>query len=569
MKRKGMQGGALGKSIAAFRKEFILAGIFSLIANLLLLTPTMYMLQVYDRVLVSRNELTLLVITLVLILFYAAMAYAEWLRSRLLVRIGVRLDEELSAQVFHSSFESYLRNAAQKSLNPLSDLVTVRQFFTGNGIISFFDLPWIPVYILITFLLHPYLGWLSVLFACVQLVVTYTANRVAVKGIEDETNSAASSNTFVQSKLRNIEAVHAMGMVPHMRDRWVECHEASLAQNEDSRQRLHRQQSFSKFVRYCMQSFTLGAGALLVIDGKLTPGAMIAGNVLMARALQPLDQIIATWQLFIQARMSMRQLDRLLDEYPRRTRGAVHGDPRGAIRLEGLSATAAGRPAPILQDVTLDIPAGTVVAVLGPSGSGKSTLARCLVGVWPEVQGNVLLDNEPLQSWDRMQLGPHIGYLPQDVELFDGTIAENIARFAEVDARKVIEAARKTGIHEMILRFPRGYDTEIGEAGGVLSGGQRQRIALARALYGDPAFLVLDEPNANLDDGGERSLLQTVRNLKAAGKTVVLVTHRVNILGAADLLLVLENGRIALFGPPDAVAVAQVSQPRPLPAGAV
>ena len=486
MKRKGMQGGALGKSIAAFRKEFILAGIFSLIANLLLLTPTMYMLQVYDRVLVSRNELTLLVITLVLILFYAAMAYAEWLRSRLLVRIGVRLDEELSAQVFHSSFESYLRNAAQKSLNPLSDLVTVRQFFTGNGIISFFDLPWIPVYILITFLLHPYLGWLSVLFACIQLVVTYTANRVAVKGIEDETNSAASSNTFVQSKLRNIEAVHAMGMVPHMRDRWVECHEASLAQNEDSRQRLHRQQSFSKFVRYCMQSFTLGAGALLVIDGKLTPGAMIAGNVLMARALQPLDQIIATWQLFIQARMSMRQLDRLLDEYPRRARGAVHGDPRGALRLEGLSATAAGRPAPILQDVTLDIPTGTVVAVLGPSGSGKSTLARCLVGVWPEVQGNVLLDNEPLQSWDRMQLGPHIGYLPQDVELFDGTIAENIARFAEVDARKVIEAARKTGIHEMILRFPRGYDTEIGEAGGVLSGGQRQRIALARALYGDP-----------------------------------------------------------------------------------
>lgn len=569
MKRERMKGGTLGRSIAAFRKEFVWVGIFSLIANLLLLTPTMYMLQVYDRVLVSRSELTLAVLTLVLILFYAVMAYAEWLRSRLLVRIGVRLDEELSALVFHSSFESYLRNAAQKSVNPLSDLVTVRQFFTGNGIISFFDLPWIPVYILVTFLLHPFLGWLSVLFAGIQLAVTYTANRVAVKGIEGETSSATNSNAFVQGKLRNIEAVHAMGMVPHMLDRWVDCYEASLAQTDASRRRLHLQQSFSKFVRYCMQSFTLAAGALLVIDGRLTPGAMIAGNVLMARALQPLDQVIATWQLFIQARMSMRQLDGLLDEYPPRRQGAVHCDPRGALSIEGLAATAAGRPSPILQDVTFAIPAGKVVAVLGPSGSGKSTLARCLVGVWPEVQGKVLLDNEPLQSWDRMRLGPHIGYLPQDVELFEGTIAENISRFSEVDAEKVIEAARKAGIHEMILRFPKGYDTEIGEAGGVLSGGQRQRIALARALYGDPVFLVLDEPNANLDDGGERSLLHAVQELKAAGKTVVLITHRVNILAVADLLLILENGRVVRFAPPDTVAGAPASQRSPLPAAAV
>ena len=546
--------------LAMFRKEFLWVGVFSFIANLLLLTPTLYMLQVYDRVFVSRNELTLIILTIVLVVFFAAMAFAEWLRSRLLVRIGVRLDEALNPKVFYASFDSYLRTARQSVTDSFSSLVTVRQFLTGNGAISFFDLPWTPVYIIVTFLLHPYLGWLSILFACIQLLVTYTANKAAVKGIEGEVSAVTDSNAFIQNKLRNIEAVHAMGMVPHMQNRWAQYHETALDRNDSLQERQHRQQSFSKFVRYCMQSLTLGAGALLVVDGKLTPGAMIAANVLMARALQPLDLIIATWRQYIQARMAMRNLDTLFTDFPEHKTGDHHAVPTGALSIQGLHATVEGRKAPILHDITLDIPAGSTVVVLGPSGSGKSTFARCLVGIWPEQQGSVMLDGELLQAWNRMQLGPHIGYLPQDIELFDGSIAENIARFSDVDPEKVIDATKRSGIHEMILRFPKGYDTEMGEAGGMLSGGQRQRIALARAIYGSPALVVLDEPNANLDDAGERSLLQTVQELKALGKTVILITHRMNILGVADFLLVMNNGRVVHYGPRDAVLGAMREQ---------
>ena len=291
---------------------------------------------------------------------------------------------------------------------------------------------------------------------------------------------------------------------------------------------------------------------------------MIAANVLMSKALQPLDLVVATWKPFVQARTAFQRLEKLLEEFPEREAGAKHQDPFGEIRLEGLTATAEGRETPILDNLTAMFPAGKVTVVLGPSGSGKSTLARCIVGVWPKREGRVLIDGEPVESWDRGELGPHLGYLPQDLELFDGTIAENIARFAEVDSLKVIEAAKRTGIHEMILRFPRGYDTQIGEAGGMLSGGQRQRLGLARAMYGNPAILVLDEPNANLDDAGERSLLDAVKDLRGAGKTVILVTHRPSVLAVADLLVVMQGGRMVHCGPRDEVlAVLRAESPRP------
>ena len=554
----------LSRQLWLFRKEFLWLGIFSLIVNVLMLTPTIYMLQLYGRVMKSGSELTLLMVTLFLILFYVVMALAEWLRSRILVRSGVRLDEALNSLVFKASFEAYLNRARQNVLEAFSDLTNIRQFLTANGMIAFFDTPWTPVYIAVIFMLSPFLGWLSILFAVLQLLVTWQTHRLSVREIESAAESGNDSYRYVQSKLRNIEPVHAMGMAGNLRRQWFRLHEASLAKADSSLERQHRQQAFAKFVRYSMQSLTLGAGALMVIEGKMSAGSMIAANVLMSKALQPLDLVVATWKPFVQARTAFQRLEKLLEEFPEREAGAKHQDPFGEIRLEGLTATAEGRETPILDNLTAMFPAGKVTVVLGPSGSGKSTLARCIVGVWPKREGRVLIDGEPVESWDRGELGPHLGYLPQDIELFDGTIAENIARFAEVDSLKVIEAAKRTGIHEMILRFPRGYDTQIGEAGGMLSGGQRQRLGLARAMYGKPAILVLDEPNANLDDAGERSLLEAVKDLRGAGKTVILVTHRPSVLAVADLLVVMQGGRMVHCGPRDEVlAVLRAESVRP------
>ncbi len=543
----------LTRQLWLFRREFFWVGIFSLIANVLMLTPTIYMLQVYGRVMKSGSELTLLMVTFYLVFFYALMAFAEWLRSRILVRAGVRLDEALNSLVFTASFEAYLNRTRHNVAEAFSDLTNIRQFLTANGIIAFFDIPWTPIYIVVIFLLSPFLGWLSILFAFIQLAVTWQSNKMIIREIESAAEAGSNSYRYVQSKLRNIEPIHAMGMLGNLRERWFKLHDDSLAIAEESLERQHRHQAFTKFVRYSMQSLTLGAGALMVLEGKMYAGSMIAANVLMSRALQPLDLVVATWKPFVQARTAFIRLEKLLEAFPEREPGAKHQDPLGEVRLEALSALADGRDTPILNDLTVMFPVGKVVVVLGASGSGKSTLARCIVGVWPNRKGKVLIDGEPVESWDRMELGPHIGYLPQDIELFDGSIAENIARFGEIDSQKVIEAAKRTGIHEMILRFPRGYDTQIGEAGGMLSGGQRQRIGLARAMYGNPAILVLDEPNANLDDVGERSLVEAVKEAKAAGKTVILITHRPSILSVADLVVLMQKGKIVRSGPRDEV----------------
>jgi ATP-binding cassette subfamily C exporter for protease/lipase len=535
----------LTRTLWSFRREFFWIGMFSLIANVLMLTPTLYMLQLYDRVFKSHSEATLFDLTLIMVLFFGVMAFAEWLRSRLLVRSGVRLDQALNTLVFDSSYERTLKRPGHKPAEAFADLAIIRQFLTGNGIFAFFDAPWTPIYIAVIFLLDPLLGWLSILFAVIQFAVAWVSHRVTVDEIELAVETAGVSNRFMLSKLRNIEPVHSMGMLGDLRDRWLGYHEESLATNGAAFRKQHRQQAVSKFVRYTMQSLTLGAGALLVIDGRLAIGGMIAANILMSRALQPIDMAVGIWKPLIQSIDAFRRLENLLAEYPARPEREMDRALLGEVSLHGLKAIADGRGTPILDGLDAQFPAGSVVAVVGPSGSGKSTLARCLVGAWPEVQGSVQYDGQPFENLNREQLGAFIGYLPQDIELFDGTIAENIARFGEVDSARIIEAARCTGIHEMILRFPKGYDTEIGEAGGMLSGGQRQRLGLARAIYGNPAIIVLDEPNANLDEAGERSLLQTVLDLKAQGKTVFLITHRPNILGAADLLLALDNGRIA------------------------
>ena len=557
----------LTRTLRLFKYEFLIVGLFSMVANLLMLAPTLYMLQVYDRVLVSRSELTLIFVSLITLFLFGVMAFSEWARSRLLVRIGVRLDAALGTRVFNASFEANLSRSGAAAQRSFQDLIELRQFVTCNGTLAFFDVPWMPVYLAVLFFLHPFLGWVALAFTLVQLALAWFGHRNTVAPADAASKAGQAANLFLQTKLRNTEVVESMGMLGGLQKRWAERHAHYMEQQGASQALSHRISAISKWVRYCQQSFALAAGALLVIDGQLTAGAMIAANVLMGRALAPIDQLVGTWRGFLSARNAFERLESLLEAHPERDPALTRVAPRGALRLQQVVASAPGRKEPILKGVDLQADVGTVTVVLGPSGSGKSTLARVLMGIWPDVRGEVLLDERPLSGWDRAELGPHVGYLPQDVEMFDGTIAENIARFSDVDSEKVIAAARSAGLHEMILRFPKGYDTPMGEAGGLLSGGQRQRVGLARALYGNPAVIVLDEPNANLDDAGEAALMQAVREFKAKGRTIFLITHRPGAIAVADQLVVLQDGRVQAQGPRDAV-LAQLQAHRQQPAQA-
>ena len=550
----------LTRTLWDFRYEFMVAGLFSMIANLLMLAPTLYMLQVYDRVLVSQNTGTLLVVSIITLFFLVVLSFSEWARSKLLVRSGIRMDQMISRKLFHASYEAHLNPAVSNPTRAFADLTELRQFLTGNGIFAFFDAPWAPIYIAVLFLLHPWLGVMALGFAAVQSVLAWWGSQATKPAQAQASKSQQEVSGYLQSKFRNAEVIESMGMVKHLYRRWSERNAKAMGANLNAQDVAGRVTAWSKFVRYTQQSLALGGGALLVIHGELSPGAMIAANVLMTRALAPIDLMVGTWSGFLNAREAFHRLSELLEAHPMRDIPAMGITPKGDVVLKDVVASAPGRDTPILQGVSAIMPPGTVTVVLGASGSGKSTLARVLLGIWPHSAGQVLLDGQAIGKWNRMELGPHVGYLPQDIELFDGTIAENIARAGNVESEKVIEAAEAAGLHAMILRFPKGYDTPMGEAGGLLSGGQRQRIGLARAMYGMPELVVLDEPNANLDDEGEAALVRAVQGLKAQGKTVVLISHRPGIVSVADRLLILQNGTVQASGPRDGVLAALQKQ---------
>jgi ATP-binding cassette subfamily C exporter for protease/lipase len=538
----------LAAALAPFKREFLVVAFFSMVANLLALTPSLYMLQVFDRVMVSRNDLTLIVLSLITLFLIAMMVFAEWARARLLVRLGVGMDDALGNRVFGATFEARLNRADPALARSIYDLGNFRQFLTSNGAIAFFDMPWTPIYLAVLFLLHPLLGWISVMGVVLFVFMAWLTQRYTAQPIEQARDAGLQVNQYLQSKLRNAEVVESMGMQADLWRRWLERHQHHLRLGSKAQDLGHRIRGLTKFLRYSLQSIILGAGALLAIDGQLSPWVIVVGNFLLGRALAPVELAIGSWQGFTSARTSFLRLEALLAAHPRREEGLFRGAPTGAIQLDKLVATTPGRSEPILQGLTLEFPAGEVIGMIGPSGSGKSTLARVILGIWPNVEGQVRLDGEPLASWSREKLGPHIGYLPQDVQLFDGTIAENIARFGPIQSESVIRAARLAGVHDMVLRFPRGYDTAAGVGGSYLSGGQRQRIALARAIYDDPNLIVLDEPNSNLDDVGEAALMSTIKQLKANGKTVVLISHRLNILAIADRILALRQGVVEWYG---------------------
>lgn len=544
----------LAGALAAIRREAWGVGVFSMVSNLLMLAPSLYMLQIYDRVLVSQSELTLVALSLITLFFFASIAFAEWARSRLLVRVGVRLADLLNPRVFAATFEARLRRSASGTAASFSDFNNIRQFLTTSGAVAFFDAPWTPIYLVVVFLLHPLLGVISLLGVILLGVLAWQNDRRTQQPGQLAQEAHAQASVYLYNKLRNAEVVESMGMAESLRRRLLDRHQKYLALNSQAMDQATRIKSLTKFVRYSLQSLILGAGALLVIDGRLTPGAMVAASLLMGRAVAPVEQLIGTWRAFVSARAAFLKLEGLLDAHPERSVGIPLGAPSGQLQLQDIVATVPGRAQPVLQGVTMSVAAGEVVAIVGPSGSGKSTLMRVVLGVWPDVEGQVLLDGQPVSAWSRAELGPCIGYLPQDVQLFEGSVAENIARFGAVDSPKVIRAAQLAGVHDMVLRFPQGYNTPIGQGGSHLSGGMRQRIALARALYGDPNLIVLDEPNSNLDDAGEKALFDAIQALRAQGRTILLVTHRKQILGVCDRILVMDDGKIHWFGRRDEIS---------------
>jgi ATP-binding cassette subfamily C exporter for protease/lipase len=543
----------LDKLIWSMSRIFLVAGVFSFFVNALMLVPSLYMMQVYDRVLSSRNEMTLVMVTLITLGLYGLLGGLELIRSQLMLRASIQLDNLLNNRVFSATFEATLRGGGANPAQALSDVTNLRQFLTGPGLFAFFDAPWAPIFLVVITLLHPWLGVFSLVGSIILVALTWLTERMTQKPLSDANTYSAQASNFAGNNLKNAEVIEAMGMLPGVRSRWDAKHRASLALQQLASDRAGKISALTRFVRLAQQSLILGLGALLVIEGELSPGGMIASSILMGRVVGPVEQVIGVWKSLISVRASYDRLQSLLSAIPARDPGMPLPPPTGQVSIENLVAVAPNSEAAILKGISASFGPGEVLGVIGPSASGKSTLARLLVGVWPAASGKVRLDGVDIYEWNKTEVGPHIGYLPQDVELFEGTVAENISRFAELDAKEVVLAAQRAGIHEMILRFPNGYGTLIGPGGSFLSGGQRQRIGLARALYGAPALVVLDEPNSNLDDAGEQALLKAILWLKEKGSTVVLITHRTNVVGVVDKLMMLRDGVIQLFGPRDEV----------------
>ena len=543
----------IAEVLQTFKSTFMTVGAFSAITNLLALVPSLYMLQVYDRVLGSRNETTLLMLTLIMLGGYLLLGALELMRSFVLVRVGAQFDMKMNKRVYTAAFEQNLKKAGGNAGQALTDLTNLRQFLTGNALFAFFDAPWFPFYLIVIFLFEPSLGVFALCGTAVLVVLAYVNERVSHKPLAEANSMAIAASNLAGNNLRNAEVIESMGMLPNLQGRWFKLHSHFLRLQADASEKSGKVGAATKFVQLSLQSLVLGFGALLVLENKMTPGMMIAASILVGRALQPVQQVIAVWKSWANTRSAYERLNKLLSDNPARSAGMELPRPQGAISVEGVIAAPPGVPTPVLRGINFAIAPGDVLGVVGPSGSGKSTLARLLVGVWPAMSGKVRLDGADIFQWNKAELGPSIGYLPQDIELFGGTVSENIARFGDVDPEKVVLAAKRAGVHDMILHLPQGYDTLLGDGGAGLSGGQKQRLGLARAMYDDPSVIVLDEPNSNLDEVGEMALVQAVRDLRQRGKTIVLITHRTSIIGATNKLLVLREGLAHMFGPTEDV----------------
>lgn len=559
----------LSEAFRATRTGFFTAIVFSLFINILAFVGPLYMLQIYDRVITSRNLMTLVALTIIagfLILVYAAL---EKIRSAVLVRLGILFSTLARTRLFDAVLKGSLLQPNGGHTQALRDLDTLREFLTGTGLISFCDAPWVPIFVIGCFLLHPWYGYIAT-GGAVLIFCSAVANELLTrKDLKAAAVNSIVASSYASATFRNAEVLHAMGMLPGLRDRWLKRQDEGLLLQATASDRAGHLIAASKFIRAFLQVAILGTGAYLSVEQESTPGAMIAASIIMGRALAPVELAVANWKGFIAARSAYDRILSLFQIAPPDYDKMPLPAPQGHLAAEQIVVVPPGSKEPVLRSVSFALKPGEVLGVLGPSAAGKSSLARVLVGVWPPLAGKVRVDGAELSHWIPERLGQHIGYLPQDVELFSGTIAENIARFGVQDEDKIIAAARMTGVHDMVQSMPAGYNTQIGEGGFALSGGQRQRIGLARALYGNPAYVILDEPNASLDADGEAALLSAIQQLRQSGSTVVLITHKTNILGTVDKILVMSHGQVAGFGNRDEV-LTKLLGPRlaPVPANA-
>ena len=539
----------IAQVLASFKKTFRNIGVFSAVINVLMLMPAIYMLQLYDSVLTSRNEMTLLMLTLIMLGAYVFMGALEFVRSFVLIRVGAQLDMKLNKRVYNAAFEQSLKMGDSNAGQALKDLTSLRQFLTGNALFALFDAPWFPIYLFVIFIFHPALGVFALCGTIILITLAYINEKISHKPLADANTMSIASSNIASNNLRNAEVIEAMGMLPNIQARWFKLHSRFLNLQAEASEKAGIVTALSKAFTVALQSLMLGFGALLVLENEITPGMMIAGSILLGRAISPVQLLISTWKQIGSARSAYERLSKLFEQNPAREAGMPLPKPRGVIAVESATAIPPNSKVPVIKSLSFALDAGEVLGVIGPSGSGELTLARLLVGVWPAASGKVRLDGADVYLWNKDELGPYIGYLPQDIELFAGTVSENIARFGEINADKVILAAQRAGVHEMILNMPDGYDTMLGESGAGLSGGQKQRIGLARAMYDDPSLIVLDEPNSNLDEVGEQALLNALIDLRKRGKTIVLITHRTSIIGVTTKLLLLQDGMAKMFGP--------------------
>jgi ATP-binding cassette subfamily C exporter for protease/lipase len=550
---------AIIKLLKPFKRELVIVAGLSLVTNLMTLVPTIYMLQLYDRVMLSLNTLTLAAITLMVGFLLLLMALAEWLRAVVVIKSGVRFDNTYGRKIFSLAFSNISIGRSNQSGQALKDLTAVRQFITGNGLFAFFDVPWSVLYVAVLFILSPILGITAIVFCAIQLGLAIWNQRSSLQPLQTMMENQAKNDRFIQNKIRNLETAHVMGMRKALFSRWQQL-AGSIGEDEAHGQYIqNRNQYVNKLLRYIMQSLMLAIAAVLTVQGKISVGSMIASNVLIGRALQPFDVIVGTWRQFIQAKTAANSLSHLIDTASQPTSYIAINHIHGSITLKNVGIKLGQPAATVLQNINLDISPGRILNIMGASGSGKTTLARALVGLLVPQIGELLIDGKPIQVIDPNILAPAVGYLPQQVALIEGSIADNVARFGNLDAEEIISACKAVGLHETILRMPHGYDTKLDESGLPLSGGQRQLIGLARAIYKSPSIIVLDEPNASLDEFGEAHLQNLLQQLKSQNKTIIVISHRSGLLKVTDDLLILKNGEIAHYGPRDA-GIAYLNQ---------
>jgi PrtD family type I secretion system ABC transporter len=530
------------------RTIYFIIGVTAIV-DILSIAPLLYMMNVFDRVISTRSGITLVSLTAIILALYVFWSALEWIRSRILVRLSLRIDWDLSADIFDASFRRYVGRKNVNVHQLLGDLTMMRQFITGQGILSIIDAPFAIIFIIVGAMFHPYLAIFAIIASVLMLIATYMTQKVTSPILKVANDANAEASRVASTSLRHAESTLALGMMSAVRQRWYNQHREYLQNQVNASEAAGLTGGFSGFLTKALPSLQMALGAYLAMQGLITGGMVMAATMLISKAVSPIQKLLANWKEIISAKQSYDRLNALLMSDVKREQKMALPPVTGHVLVSQATVVPPGHNKAVLADIDFQLKPGQALAVVGPSAAGKTSLVRLLIGIWKPVKGSVRLDGVEISDWNHDELGPQIGYVPQEIEFFEGTVAENIARLGEIDSEKVVQAAQLIGMHNTILEFPNGYDTPLGETGFALSGGQRQRLAIARAVYGMPKFIVLDEPNANLDEIGESALVQAINFLKSQGSTVIITTHRPRLVGAVDNLLVLRQGRQVGFGP--------------------